>query len=310
MTSNYPPDYGISSGATMSLSLKSGTQKFHGELWEFNRNTGLQRQQLLQQAVDPGHTKSHAQLQHLRRQYRRPAVHPARLQHQQNRRPSSSGTKNGARFSPAPAPTSRTLSIRPTFPMAGQDLTYVPPGFAPGRRHRGPEHLHLDVLLPDEAESLGLTPGRCWNGPTLFDSKGNVSGCQDPQVIPASLFDPNGVLYLNSRHLPKPNVASEDKNIANVSNSDRCPRRLVRIDHKFNDKWAILGHYMHDSVTQGYALPFLGWLWASYNTVTSTLSNPSNSAAIKLTGTINPNLLVEASINYDGNIIDITNSAN
>src|SRR5208337_3461344 len=37
MTSNYPPDYGISSGATMSLSLKSGTQKYHGELYEFNR---------------------------------------------------------------------------------------------------------------------------------------------------------------------------------------------------------------------------------------------------------------------------------
>src|SRR5215469_4112229 len=37
LSSNYPPDYGISSGATMSLSLKSGTQKFHGTLWEFNR---------------------------------------------------------------------------------------------------------------------------------------------------------------------------------------------------------------------------------------------------------------------------------
>src|SRR5271154_2758046 len=39
LASNYPPDYGISSGATMSLSLKSGTQKFHGEVYEFNRNT-------------------------------------------------------------------------------------------------------------------------------------------------------------------------------------------------------------------------------------------------------------------------------
>ena len=44
MTSNYPPDYGISSGATMSLSLKSGTQKFHGEVFEFNRNTALRRE--------------------------------------------------------------------------------------------------------------------------------------------------------------------------------------------------------------------------------------------------------------------------
>ncbi len=33
MSSNYPPDYGISSGATMSLSLKSGTSKYHGTLW-------------------------------------------------------------------------------------------------------------------------------------------------------------------------------------------------------------------------------------------------------------------------------------
>src|SRR6201994_3599002 len=41
LSSNYPPDYGISSGATISLSLKSGTQKFHGELWEFNRNTAF-----------------------------------------------------------------------------------------------------------------------------------------------------------------------------------------------------------------------------------------------------------------------------
>ena len=39
LTSNYPPDYGISSGATFSLSLKSGTQKFHGTAYEFNRNT-------------------------------------------------------------------------------------------------------------------------------------------------------------------------------------------------------------------------------------------------------------------------------
>ena len=85
---------------------------------------------------------------------------------------------------------------------------------------------------------------------------------------------------------------------------------VVRIDHKINDKWQILGHYMHDSVTQTSGGPELGWDWYSYNTVTSVLSNPSNSAALKLSATINPNLLVEASINYDGNIINITNSAN
>ena len=97
-------------------------------------------------------------------------------------------------------------------------------------------------------------------------------------------------------------------NITNVSNPIDVRDDVLRIDHKFSDKWTVLGHWMHDNVVQGYAQPELGWLWASYNTVTSTLSNPSKSAAIKLSGTINPNLLVEASMNYDGNVIDILDS--
>ena len=32
LASNYPPDYGISSGATITLGIKSGTQNFHGQL--------------------------------------------------------------------------------------------------------------------------------------------------------------------------------------------------------------------------------------------------------------------------------------
>ncbi len=39
LDSNYKPDYGIGSGGTILMVLKSGTSKFHGELYEFNRNT-------------------------------------------------------------------------------------------------------------------------------------------------------------------------------------------------------------------------------------------------------------------------------
>ena len=38
LSSNYTPDYGISSGGTVVMVLKSGSQRFHGTLWEFNRN--------------------------------------------------------------------------------------------------------------------------------------------------------------------------------------------------------------------------------------------------------------------------------
>jgi hypothetical protein len=41
LASNYPPDYGIASGGTITMSLKSGTKSFHGEAWEFDRNDAL-----------------------------------------------------------------------------------------------------------------------------------------------------------------------------------------------------------------------------------------------------------------------------
>ena len=37
--SNYSADYGIGSGGTITMMIKSGTRKYHGTLYEFNRNT-------------------------------------------------------------------------------------------------------------------------------------------------------------------------------------------------------------------------------------------------------------------------------
>src|SRR5580765_8263306 len=38
LTSNYSADYGLSSAATMTMVLKSGTSQLHASAWEFNRN--------------------------------------------------------------------------------------------------------------------------------------------------------------------------------------------------------------------------------------------------------------------------------
>src|SRR5258708_16633128 len=38
LTSNYSADYGLSSAATMTMVLKSGTSTLHASAWEFNRN--------------------------------------------------------------------------------------------------------------------------------------------------------------------------------------------------------------------------------------------------------------------------------
>ena len=291
LTSNYPPDYGISSGATMSLSLKSGTQKFHGTAFEFNRNTDYNANKYFNKTSTPftDRTITHYNIfgfnvggpLYIPKVYNTSKQKTFFFWNEEWRRITSPGSSNNPTINSADIPTS------------GVDLTYVAPRFAPNNKLTVPTVSLTSQYYTKYLKPLGLTPGEAFPNDT----------------IPHSLFDSNFVTYLNSGVLPKANT-SNDYAIADVSLPIKVRDDIVRIDHNFNSKWAILGHYIHDSVTQNYGQPELGWTWASYNTLTSNLSNPANSAAIKLTGTISPNMLLEASINYDGNIIDITPSAN
>ena len=282
MSSNYPPDYGISSGATMSLSLKSGTQKFHGSLFEFNRTPAYNAKEPISR------TKTNAHYNIFGGNIGGPLFIPK--VYNTNKQKTFFFVNEEWRKILSGAGTTNSPTIpNADRPVSGQNLVYKAPGFAPSTQLVVPTV--GDPSFNAKLATLGLTPGSPFPNNT----------------IPYQLFDPNAVLFLSTGIVPKP-TTSDDKAVANIANPIDVRDDIVRIDHKFNDKWAILGHYMHDKVEQGYGVPFLGWLAASYNTVTSNLSNPSYSAAIKLSGTINPNLLVEASINYDGNIIDITNS--
>jgi hypothetical protein len=298
MSSNYPPDYGISSGATVSLSLKSGTKAFHGAGWEENRATAYN--------ADPWFNKLAGKA--------RPATHyniygfnvggPVWIPHTYNsnknktfffyneewRKTSSVASSNNATINKNDVPSSG--NIKTVNGITG--LPYVAPSYDPTRALVVPNvaltsDYYLNVLKPK-----GLTPGQ------PFPSN----------MIPQTLFDSNSVIYLTAGILPAPNVGSTDYNIASVPLPFKDRDDIVRIDHNFNDKWAILGHYIGDMQNQQSGQPELGWCGCAYNTLTSILSSPAHSAAIKLSGTITPNLLVEATINYDGNGADITPSAN
>lgn len=43
-TNNYSAEFGRASGAVINVSINSGTNKFHGRVWEYNRNTDLNAQ--------------------------------------------------------------------------------------------------------------------------------------------------------------------------------------------------------------------------------------------------------------------------
>jgi hypothetical protein len=297
LTSNYPPDYGISSGATISLSLKSGGKAFHGTAWEENRATAYNANNYF---------------------YKRPDTHyniygfnvggPLYIPHTYNsdkkktfffwneewRKTSAVASSNTATIDSADVPNAANT--------AGGHLTYVAPTYAPTRQLIVPNvSLTSDFYLKgskgdgsNSLKTLGLTPGQAFPN----------------NQIPAALFDASAVTYLTAGILPKANVGTTDFAIAAVPLPTKVRDDVIRVDHNFNDKWAILGHYIGDTQVQGYGQPELGWTTANYNTLGSNLTSPAHSAAIKLSGTINPNLLVEASFNYDGNASAITPSAN
>jgi hypothetical protein len=305
MTSNYPPDYGISSGATISMSLKAGTNRFHGGAWEENRATAYNANTYENKTTTPVTP--------------RPATHynvygfnvggPIYIPHTYNtnknkaffffnqewRKTSAVASSNNATIDPADVPSS--ANIKTVGGVTG--LPYVLPTYAGTSGITG-------LVVPN----VSLTSDYYLNvlqkkAPTLVPGKPFPNN-----VIPQSLFDPNAVIYLTSGILPPANVGSTDYNVASVPLPQKVEDTVVRGDYNFNDKWALLVHYIGDHQNQNYGNPELGWCGCNYNTLTSILASPAHSATAKLTGAIKSNLLVEVSMNYDGNGADIVPSAN
>jgi hypothetical protein len=331
LTSNYPPDYGISSGATISLSLKSGTQKFHGSAWEENRNTDYDANSYFNKTTTPVTPRVGTKWNiygfnvggplYIPKAYNTEKKKTFFFWNEEWRRTTNSGGSNNPTLDPADVPSS--ANIQTYSGLTG--LKYVDPVGIAGAHDSTTTWLEVPSVPGGSqfAATLAglphpLTPGGCFQGTKVLDvaataasnPHANVYNCPAGQVIPEALFDSNAILYLTAGILPAPNVAGVDKNIASLSLPFKDRDDIVRVDHNFNDKWAILGHYIGDLQDQNESDPELGWCWCSYNTLTSILSSPSHSAAVKMTGSITSNLLVEASMNYDGNEIDIVPSAN
>jgi hypothetical protein len=290
LSSNYPPDYGISSGATISLSLKSGTQKFHGELWEFNRNTAFNANTYQNNQNGSPTPKLNYNIYGF--QIGGPFFIP-KVYNKDKTKSFFFWNEEWRKLIQGNPPSLVNTLPAADFPVAGSNLAYVSPKFV-----KAPVTLNVPVVGdPAWAAKLAAACPTCVQGQPWPN-----------QVVPAALFDSNALAYLASGIVPKPNTAN-DQFLGQASLPIDVRDDVVRFDQRITDKYQLLAHYIHDSVSQAFPAPMLGWSTGSWPTIGSTLDNPSNSAAVKLTATLSPNLLVEASFNYDGNIINIVNSS-
>lgn len=294
LDSNYSPDYGISSGGTITMVLKSGTKQFHGGLWEFVRNDDFDANNYFSKRA--GQPPPELRLNIFGGDVGGPVFIP-HLYNSDRKKTFFFWSEEWRKFIQGANPTTTNTVPASDFPTAGAPLAYTPwnevsaaklptgvcnPGVGAPCVPMTGDPAKLALYAAD-----GLTPGNPFPG----------------NVIPANLIDPNAVLFMNTGALPRPNLGATQY-LASPKQPTYVREDVVRADHDITDRWHLMGHWIHDQMSQTY-FP-TQWSGDSYTTVGDVFGNPTWAAVIKLSGTISPNLLNETSLDVNGNTISVT----
>lgn len=280
LDSNYGPDYGIGSGGTIAMVIKSGTKQYHGSVWEFNRNEAYAANNYFLNRA--GKAKPEFRLN----------IPGFNFGGHLGNKTFFFVNEEWRRLIQGSTPTVQNAIMGSNFPTAGQPLTYNWQG-------QGDSAAPIVPVTSDPAKlsayaADGLSSGGAFqNGAT----PGTV-------VIPANLIDQNSVLFLNQGTFPAANFGSKQY-IASPSQPTNVREDVVRIDQTINSKFQLMGHYLHDAMSQTYYPPLWG-PGGNYPTVGSAMLNPSWSSTIKLTQTYSSSLLNETTFLFSGNIIHLS----
>lgn len=282
LDSNYTPDYGVGSGGTILMVLKGGTRNFHGELYEFNRNTDYNANDYFNKTGATPKPRPTFQLNEPGGNIGGPVWIPHVYDDARNRT-FFFVNEEWRKLIQGSAPSPINTIPASNFPTAGQSLSYTPWNKSAPVVPATSDPAKLALYTAD-----GLTPG------SPFPNN----------VIPANLIDQNAVLELNAGTFPKPNDGPTQY-IASINQPENIREDVVRIDHSINSKYQLMGHYLHDAMTKTFFPPLWG-PGGDYPTVGTAMANPSYTAAIRLTQTYSPNLLNETAFLYSGNKITLT----
>jgi hypothetical protein len=297
LDSNYQPDYGIASGGTMVMALKSGTTSFHGGVWEFNRNDAFD-------AASYFSKLNHQATPELRLnifggEIGGPLVIPG-LYPKSKSKTFFFYSEEWRRFIQGANPSAVNTLPAGDIPSAGANLNYVvPAGFKESPNAGICNAGQTAPCVPNTSDPAKLA---------LFKSDGLTIGNSFPgNVIPANLIDQNAVLFMKTGAIPAANSTSASgapQYVASPKQPTFVREDVVRVDHDITDRLHLMGHFIHDQMSQTY-YPDM-WSNDSYPTTGNVFGNPSWGSVIKLTQTISPTLLNETSINVNGNSISIT----
>ena len=288
LTSNYSAEYGLSSAATITTVLKQGGKDFHGSAWEFNRNDALDARNYFNHKPDKV-----AKL--------RFNTYGFNIGGPVSFHPKSGNANTFFFYNMEWRKLIQGQTLNQTVPMPatyGGNFSSLSPSLA---NFHVPcaNQLSADQQARFAAAGIALSTADPATG--ACSGSGAVLRNFPSSAIPTALLDANAQALLNAKIFPAPTSGTQFQGGNNQPTNVR--EEIVRADHRFGDKFSIFGHWISEQIVQTYGTT----MWSNDNvpTIGNTFGNPSYSAVIHATHTINPNLLNEMAFNYNGNRIHI-----
>lgn len=272
LTSNYGAQYGKNGSGTVEVETKSGTNHFHGDLYEFLRNDDFNATQFGLTSVPeykkndfgftiggpvyiPGHYNSEKQKTFFfwSEEWRRDL------------------TPASGFFSQTIVPTAAdrmgNFGDQCTGAASNLECPLVP------------------AFINGVAQPIGNSPGDV--GQPFVGNQVPIQNSDIASALTALIPAPNGV---SSDGL-------EDQWYATPTLPTHWRQELFKIDHNINSKLRASFRYIHDSWNQQYPVP----LWTSgvtFPTIQTNFNNPGVSMVARLTANVTPTLLNEFVASY------------
>ncbi len=294
MTSNYGAEYGLSSAGTMSMAVKSGTRELHASAWYFGRNDALDARGYFNPKYNLDGTQN--KVQELRFH-----VWGFNVGGPVSFHPSKSNPKTFFFYNMEWRRyiTGATLNQKVPLPSTyGGDFSSPLVSALGLTVPHAPYACQVSAAIQVQFAAAGQPLSGCTGGAPDSTLQVAFNG----NMIPTPLLDANAQALLGAGVFPKPGAGSDLLQAGNNSPTTG-KEEIVRIDHHFNDKFSVFGHFIADQSLQTFGTTM--WSGDNVPSVYNTFGNPSYSYVIHATHTISPSLLNEIAYNYNGNRIHI-----
>ncbi|GAC1703315.1 MAG: hypothetical protein NVS9B4_11100 [Candidatus Acidiferrum sp.] len=282
LTSNYSADYGLSSSATMTMVLKSGSSALHGSAWEFHREDGFDARDFFHPV---GTTVPKLRMNIFGFNVGGP-VTLGQLYNPDKKKTFFFYNMEWRRYILG-AGSNQTVPDPATY--GGNFSSFGTPLTVPATSRVAPSVLFANC--PGGVAPAGIVQGGTFPG----------------NIIPACMINANATALVNAGIFPSTGLVNVSNGVGTFRGGSGVPTNLreevVRIDHNFTSKFSVFGHFVAEQISQGYATA--QWSGDNVPTVGDTFGNPSRSAVVHATYMINPSLVNEVAFNYNGNRINI-----